>query len=98
MSIAIVRGVYFGENGEHRIELTDYCDDSRGQSTLLFGDPHPADVDLLTTEQVWGSANSLMHGEALIATRDSYTRITFVVPSIGAVIDKERERRTGVQT
>jgi len=91
MSInAIVSDVYFGENGEHRIELEG---EERGQPTLFFGDPHPNDVDLLGGQQIWGSANTIMLGQTEIAKRDSYTRLTFVVPSIGDVIDKEKKRR-----
>lgn len=91
MSInAIVSGVYFGEDGDNRITLEG---EERGQPTLHFGDNHPPDVNLLTGQQIWGSANTIMLGETQIATRDSYTHITFGVEWIADVIEAERKRR-----
>lgn len=91
MSInAIVSGVYWGENGEHRIELSG---EERGQPQLNFREPAPPDVNLLAGQQIWGSANTIMLGETKIAERESYTAIRFVVPWIGKVINRERERK-----
>ena len=100
MSInAKVSGVYFGENGVHRMELEPWNDGEQreppGQSVLMFcdSDKYPPDVNLLAGHHVWGSANSLMHGQTKIANRLGYTHIRFVVKSIGQVIYLEEQRK-----
>ena len=100
MSInAKVSGVYFGENGVHRMELEPWNDDPAGQPVLAFfdSDTYPPDVNLLAGHQVWGSANTLMHGETKIAERLGYTHIRFVVPWIGEVIEREAARKAVAQ-
>lgn len=100
MSInAKVRGIYFGENGVHRMELEPWNDDPLGQSVLMFcdSDGYPPDVNLLAGLQVWGNASTLLHGATKIANRLGYTHVRFVVPWIGKVIELESARKAAMQ-
>lgn len=93
MSIdAKVSSAVFDENGDWLFKLEGQ---ERGQPCLHSKRAStPLDADLLAGQHIWGGASSIMLGETEIAKRlDGYTAIKFVVPWIGPVIDKERERK-----
>lgn len=83
-----VKTVHFFENGEGYLELVG---DEKGQKRLHFITA-PHDVTALNGRQVWGSGDTLMHGETQIARRHGYTRISFTVDRLGPVIAKEKKR------
>ena len=91
MSInAIVEAVIHNENGSGKLKLTG---EERGQAELHF-DAAPYDVTALNGRQIWGGNSMLMYGERLIARREGYTKIRFVVDSVSEVIAKEDRRRS----
>ncbi len=91
MSInAIVKTIYLNEDGSGRLALEG---DERGQPALYFKTA-PEEVTALNGKQVWGGANTLMHGEMKIAERTSYTDIVFVdAETFKAAIAAESKRR-----
>ena len=85
MSINGTVTVHHNEDGSGHLALEG---EERGQSALHY-DAAPRDVTALNGRQVWGGADSLLYGETKIAERIGYTRIRFVVPSLGRVIFEE---------
>lgn len=53
-----------------------------GQSVLFF-DSAPADIGLLQGRDIWGGANGIMLGDVKIAEREGYTKVHFIVSSVG---------------
>ncbi len=74
MSINAIVTVFLNEDGSGRLKLDG---DEKGQNNLYF-DSAPEEVTALNGKQVWGGADTLMHGEKKIADRIGYTGIRFV--------------------
>jgi hypothetical protein len=96
--MAIDANVAFVEMHEDGSGLLHLCDripeGSRGQSRLRF-DAAPYEVTALNGLEIWGGAGYIMLGERIIATREGYTRITFVErePFLTAVAEYHQKRR-----
>jgi len=95
MSINAIVTVHHNEDGSGHLALEG---EERGQPALHY-DAAPHDVTALNGRQVWGGADILLYGETKIAERIGYTRIRFVVPSLGrAIFEEDRKadmRRLG---
>ncbi len=92
MSInAIVKAVRMNEDGSGCLILEG---EERGQPSLCF-ESAPEEVTALTGKQVWGGADTLMHGETKIARRDGYCGIVFVDGETfkRAIADESKRKR-----
>lgn len=79
MSInAIVSAVSIDGFGKGYLQLEG---EERGQSKLFFDFP-PRGISKLKGRQVWGSSCSLMLGDKVIARREGFERIVFVVDEL----------------
>ena len=87
--------VEFHENGAGVLHLCDRIPNgSRGQSRLYFKTA-PHEVTALNGLAIWGGESQIMLGEQVIASRDGYTRISFVErePFLAAVAEYHRRQR-----
>lgn len=94
---ANVAYVELKEDGSGTLHLCDRVPEgSRGQSRLHF-ETAPYEVTALNGLSIWGGSTQLMLGDHKIATRDGYTRISFIErePFLAAVAEYHaRERRS----
>lgn len=92
---ANVAYVELHEDGSGAIHLCDRLPEgSRGQDRLRF-DSAPYEVTALNGLSIWGGASEVMLGERKIATRQGYTRISFIErePFLAAVAEYHQRRR-----
>lgn len=93
MSIGGIVTVHHYEDGSGKLKLTPAkSGEPTGQPALCF-DSAPHDVTALNGRLIWGGDSMVMHGETLIARREGYTKIRFVVDSVSDVIAKEEKRQ-----
>jgi hypothetical protein len=78
---AVIMGSDVYDDGTVGLALGPYKDDPAGQSCLIVLNP-PENVDAFRRsvlgQQIWGSANTIMVGNTVWATREGYTRIRLV--------------------
>jgi hypothetical protein len=92
---AHVAYVELHEDGSGILHLCDRIPNgSRGQSRLRFSTA-PHEVTALNGLSIWGGDRQILLGDCPIATRDSYTRISFIErdPFLAAVATYHRLRR-----
>lgn len=97
---ANVAYVELKEDGSGVLHLCDRVPEgSRGQSRLHFKTA-PYEVTALNGLAVWGGASELMLGDDKIATREGYTRISFIErePFLRAVADYHARQREANRT
>lgn len=101
MSIdASVAYVECHEDGSGVLHLGDRVVGS-GKSAAIIGQPRllfttaPYEVTALNGLPIWGGAAQIMLGDRKIATREGYTRITFVErePFLAAVAEYHQRRK-----
>jgi hypothetical protein len=85
------------EDGSGVLHLCDRVPEgSRGQSRLHF-ETAPHEVTALNGLEIWGAGSGpIMLGNKQIATREGYTRISFIErePFLSAVAEYHERRRT----
>jgi hypothetical protein len=92
MSIGGIVEVYHYEDGSGKLKLNPAKKGEPTGQPFLYFDSAPEDVTALNGRLIWGGDTMVMHGQTLIARREGYTKIRFVVDSVSEVIAREEER------